>query len=312
MSKKTVLVTGCSDGGMGSALAIALHEASFRVIASARNPAKLSEVKGHAIETVALDVQSEESLQAAVLEVSSLTGGSLDVLVNNAGMGYMMPLSDASTSKSKDLFDVNVWALLSTTQSFLPLLLQSKKGAMVVNNTSIDSVVPAPFQGVYNASKAAAAMISANFRLELSPFGIKVIDLKTGGVKTNFFANASKLDPKLPPNSLYTAARASIEKSMRGEQFESSSVDRNVWAKGVASDLSKASPPLKVWRGDAAFMVWISTFLPMNAFDSLLKKMTGLSELEKQIRIQGKDKIMADSGFIAKALRRSGLMATTI
>ena len=310
MSKKTVLVTGCSDGGVGSALAIALQEAGFRVIASARSPARLSEVKGHAIETVVLEIQSEESLQGAVLEVSSLTGGSLDVLVNNAGMGYMMPLSDASVSKSKDLFDVNVWALLSTTQSFLPLLLQSKKAAMVVNNTSIDSVVSAPFQGVYNASKAAAAMISANFRLELSPFVIKVIDLKTGGVKTKFFTNASKLEPKLTPNSLYTAAHTSIEKSMRGEQFESSSVDRNVWAKGVASDLSKASPPLKVWRGDAAFMVWISTFLPMNAFDRLLKKMTGLSELERQTRIQGKDKIIADSGFIAKAL--PGLMTTTI
>ncbi len=118
---------------MGSALAIALYEAGFRVIASARNSAKLSEVKGRAIETVALDVQSEEPLQAAVLEVSSLTGGSFDVLVNNAGMGYMMPLSDASISKAEDLFDVNVWALLSTTQSLLPLLLQSKKGAMVVN-----------------------------------------------------------------------------------------------------------------------------------------------------------------------------------
>jgi 1-acylglycerone phosphate reductase len=312
MSKKTVLVTGCSDGGMGSALAIALHEVGFRVIASARNPAKLSEVKGRGIETIALDVRSEESLQAAVLEVSSLTGGSLDVLINNAGIGYMTALSDASISKSKDIFDVNVWGLLSTTQSFLPLLLQSKKGAMVVNNTSIDSVVSAPFQGVYNASKAAAAMISANFRLELSSFGIKVIDLKTGGVKTNFWANTNKVDTKLPPNSLYTAASASIEKSMRGDPFEPSSVDRHVWAKAVAGDLSKASPPLKIWRGDSAFTIWIGTFLPMNAFDSVLKKMTGLSELERQIRIQGKDKIVADSGFISKSLQPSGLTATAI
>lgn len=306
MSKRSVVLTGCSDGGMGSALARALHEAGFRVIATARNPDKLSEVKERGIETVFLDVQSEESLHAAVAEVSSLTGGSLDALINNAGVGYSMPLSDASISKSKNLFDVNVWGLLATTQAFLPLLLQSEKGALVANNTSIDSVTPAPFQGIYNASKAAAAMISNNLRLELSSFGIRVIELKTGGVKTNFFTNANaKSEPQLPPNSIYSPARAAIEKSMRGEQFEVTGVDRHEWAKAVARDLSKSSPPLNIWRGEAAFAVWVGTFLPATAYDGMLKKLMGQSELEKEVRKQGKEKIIADSGFIPKALRRS-------
>lgn len=304
MSKKTVLVTGCSDGGIGSALARAFHEAGFRVIASARNPAKLAEVKRHDIETVILDVQSEESLQAAVVEVSYLTGGSLDILINNAGSGYSMPLSDASLSKSKELFDLNVWGLLSTTQSFLQLLLKSKNGGMVVNNTGIDSVVSAPFQGVYNASKAAAAMISANLRLELAPFGIKVVDLKTGGVKSNFWASAGKIDSQLPSNSLYNVARDGIENAMKGGPYEPKSVDRYIWAKAVVKDLSKTNPPLMIWRGDSAFTIWIGTFLPLNAFDSFLKKMTGISELERQIRSQGKEKVVSDSGFIVKALRR--------
>ncbi len=305
MSKKTVLVTGCSDGGMGSALAMALNEAGFRVFASARNPAKLSEVQDRAIKTITLDIQNEESLQAAVQEVSSLTGGSLDVLINNAGVGYSIPLSDASISRSKELFDTNVWALLSTTQAFLPLLLQSK-GAMVVNNTSIDSVCSAPFHGIHNASKAAVAMISQNLRLELSPFGIKVIELKTGGVKTNFFTNANKQEPKLPTNSLYGAARTAIEKSMRGEQFEASGADRHQWAKSVAKDLSKASPSLHIWRGDAAFTIWLGTFLAVNAFDGTLKKLTGVSEFEKEIKSLGRDKIIEKSGYIPKMLRRQG------
>ncbi|KAK5057872.1 hypothetical protein LTR84_011873 [Exophiala bonariae] len=311
MSKRTALVTGCSDDGMGSALAIALHSAGFRVIASARDVNKLSEVRSRGIETVALDVQSEKSIQEAVLQVSDLTGGSLDVLINNAGIGYSAPLSDTSITKSKEIFDVNVWGLLSTTQLFLPLLLQSKKNPMVVNNTSIDSVISAPFSGVYNASKAAAAMITGNLRLELSSFGIKVIDLKAGGVKTKFWVNANQVEPKLPPNSLYTAASTSIEKCMRGEQYDANAVDRHTWAKAVASDISKSSPPLKIWRGDSAFLIWIGTFLPMTAFDSTLKKMTGLAELEKQIRVQGKDKIVADSGFVNKALHRAGLVASS-
>lgn len=291
---------------MGSALAIAMHEAGFRVIATARNSHKLSEVKEHGIEAVVLDVQSWESLQAAVVEVASLTGGSLDVLINNAGVGYSMPLSDASISSSKELFDTNVWGLLATTQAFLPLLLQSKKGALIANNTSIDSVTPAPFQGIYNSSKAAAAMISNNLRLELSSFGIRVIELKTGGVKTNFFVNANtKSEPKLPSNSLYTSARAAVEKAMRGVQFEATGVDRHEWAKAVAQDLSKSTPPLNIWKGEAAFAVWVGTFLPTTAFDGMLKKLMGQSELEKEVRKHGKEKIVADSGFIPKALLRS-------
>ncbi|KEF62391.1 uncharacterized protein A1O9_00363 [Exophiala aquamarina CBS 119918] len=264
----------------------------------------MAEVKRHDIETVILDVQSEESLQSAVLEVSSLTGGSLDILINNAGSGYSIPLSDALISKSKDIFDLNVWGLLCTTQSFLPLLLKSKSGGMVVNNTGIDSVVSAPFQGVYNASKAAAAMISANLRLELAPFGIKVIDLKTGGVKSNFWVNAGKINSQLPPNSLYTVARDGIENAMKGGPYEPKSVDRHVWAKATVKDLSKANPRLMIWRGDSAFIIWIGTFLPLNAFDSILKKMTGISDLEGEIRSQGKEKVVNDSGFIAKTLRR--------
>lgn len=295
---------------MGSALAIALHAAGFRVIATTRNPDKLSEVKSHGIETVTLDVLSEHSIQAAVLEVSHLTGGSLDMLINNAGIGYSAPLSDTSITKSKEIFDVNVWGLLSTTQLFLPLLLRSKKNPIVVNNTSIDSVISAPFSGVYNASKAAAAMITGNLRLELSSFGIKVIDLKAGGVKTRFWVNANQIEPKLPPDSLYTAASTSIEKCMRGEQYDANAVDRNSWAKAVASDLSNTNPPLKIWRGDSAFLIWIGTYLPMTAFDSTLRKMTGLADLDNQIRIQGKDKIVADSGFITKALQRAGLVAS--
>jgi len=170
---------------------------------------------------------------------------------------------------------------------------------MVVNNTGIDSVFSAPFQGVYNASKAAAAMISANLRIELAPFGIKVVDLKTGGVKSNFWVNATKGDWQLPPNSLYVAARKGIENAMKGGPYEPKSVDRHIWAKAIVKDLSKSNPSLTIWRGDATFTIWIGTFLPLNAFDSIMKKMTGISELEGKIRSQGKEKIINDSGFLA-------------
>ena len=95
-----------------------------------------------------------------------------------------MPLVDASIPEAKNLFDLNVWSHIAVTQAFLPLLLRSSHG-MIVNQTSVGAVVTIPFQAVSNSSKAALAMLSDSLRLELQPFGIAVVDLRTGVVKTN-------------------------------------------------------------------------------------------------------------------------------
>ena len=98
------------------------------------------------IETVTLDVMSDDSIAAAVKEVSSMTGGNLDVLVNNSGGGFSMPLSDVNIAEAKKLFDLNVFSYLAVTQAFLPLLMKSqqRKGAIIANNTSVVSVLPVP------------------------------------------------------------------------------------------------------------------------------------------------------------------------
>lgn len=100
-----------------------------------------------------------------------------------------MPLSDASLDESRQLFELNVWSVLAVTRAFLPILLKANHGAMIVNNTSISSVVPNPMGGIYNMSKAATAMMTDTLRLELAPFGIKIIALKTGTVKSKFYEN---------------------------------------------------------------------------------------------------------------------------
>ena len=95
MDRKTILITGCSDGGLGAALAVAFSESGHRVFATARDPSRMSNLQLQQVETLQLDVLSEESLSACVAEVRQLTGGSLDILVNNAGAGYNMPLAGA-------------------------------------------------------------------------------------------------------------------------------------------------------------------------------------------------------------------------
>ncbi|QDS75213.1 hypothetical protein FKW77_000121 [Venturia effusa] len=282
--ERTALVTGCSDGGLGAALAIALHKAGIHVYATARNPAKMATLTALGIETLTLDVQSTESITACVAEISSRKGG-LDILINNAGAIYSMPFSDMSVSQAKMLFDLNVWSYLEVTQAFLPLLMQSK--GTVVNQTSIAAVCTVPFQSAYNASKAAMAMFSDHQRLELAPLGVKVVDLKTGGVTSNFFKNAIGTQ-KLPDGSLYLPAREAIEKSMAGGNMKGKTMDTTVWAECVVAQLLKKKPSSNIWAGANASKMRFMQILPHGIMDSRLRKMTGLDVFDKALN---KDKV---------------------
>jgi 1-acylglycerone phosphate reductase len=142
--KRSVLITRCSKGGLGDTLARAFNAHGLRVIATARNPSKVEHLKALGNETLTLDVTSQESIQRCVDEVSALTGGSLDILLNNSGGGYHVPLTDVSIDTARELFEVNVWAVFSMIQAFMPLLLTSSQGGMIVNNTSVASIDPVP------------------------------------------------------------------------------------------------------------------------------------------------------------------------
>lgn len=276
-SKRSVLITGCSDGGLGAALAIAFHEAGLHVYATARNLLKMKEVTSHGIETLELDVQSDASIAECVRRLPRL-----DILLNNAGGGYNMPVSDLSISEAKKIFDLNVWSHIAVTQAFLPLLLASK--GMIVNQTSVLSVVAIPFQGAYCASKAAMAMLSESLRQELAPFGITVVDMKTGIVKSNFVNNQhEKTYSPLPTGSIYEPAKEAIEKSLRSEGAEALGAPAPSWAKQVTRDLLKNKPPPVVWRGTQAGTVRIGSFLPVGTLDKSFKKLTGLDVLEKKL-----------------------------
>ncbi|KAF5015050.1 hypothetical protein F66182_13755, partial [Fusarium sp. NRRL 66182] len=173
---RTILITGCSDGGMGAALAKEFHRRGDRVFATARNVSKMASLEAIGIEVLTLDVVSEDSIQACVDRISRLTGDSLDILINNAGRGLCMPAADLSITEAKEVFDRNFWAVLRMTQVFLPMLRKAARThgrALLVNQTSVSSVLGAPFWSAYNSSKAATSMLTENLRLELAAFGIK-------------------------------------------------------------------------------------------------------------------------------------------
>ena len=194
-----------------------------------------------------------------------------------------MPISDLSIPEAKRLFDLNVWSYIAVTQAFLPLLLKSR--GTVVNQTSVVSVVSIPFQSAYNASKAAMAMFSATQRLELAPFGITVVELKTGIVQSNFLKNQIKdTGTVLPEGSIYTPAKQEIEERLRGEGYEALAAPAQQWAARVAQDLMKQNPPQVIWRGARAGLIRLGTFFPAGTFDESFKKMAGIDVLEQKLR----------------------------
>ena len=190
-----------------------------------------------------------------------------------------MPFSDLSITEAKNLFNLNVWSYLAVTQAFLPLILKSK--GVIVNQTSISSACTVPFQSTYNASKAAMATFSDTQRFELAPFGVRVIDLKTGAVRSNIYDTAKA---KLPEDTIYARAREAVEKSMALEDIEKGAMDQEVWAKATVADLLKKSPPPIIWRGTNAWLVWFSTKLPFGWLDGVSKKITGLDIVEQKLK----------------------------
>lgn len=271
-SKRKVLITGCSDGSLGAALAIAFHNAGLHVYATARNPTKMSRLAALGIERLELDVTSQSSIDACA---SKLMG--LDILINNAGGIYRMPVVDLDISDAKGTFDLNVWSNIAVTQAFLPLLLKSPHGAIIANQTSAAASMTIPFQSVYNASKAAFAAFSDTMRLELEPFGIKVIELKTSLVKSNIVAK-NVTGPKLPQGSIYEPAREVVEAALRGDAFVGGGIDSQEYADATVADLLKDELPLVICYGENAEMTPSLPAKP-GALDDMVKQVTGMDKV---------------------------------
>ena len=150
-SQKTVLITGCSAGGIGAALALALAKRGHRVFATARDPSKISAELASlsVVHTLALDVTSAASVRAAAEAVGTITEElgirGLDVLVNNAGVGYVRPLLDVDVAHAQQLFDTNLWGGLRMVQAFSDLLILRR--GRIVNVSSVGAFVNTPWIG---------------------------------------------------------------------------------------------------------------------------------------------------------------------
>lgn len=278
-------MSGCTPGGIGAALAHEFHNRGLRVIATARDPSKLDEFSDRGMDVLALDVASSESIAAAVKSVRSLASGKLDILVNNSGLGYHRPLLDTDLAEARRTFDVNFWAVLEMIQAFSPLLLAAK--GTIVNNASVAAITPVPYQGIYNASKAAVMMLGDVLASELRPFEIKTITLMTGTVQTNFYKSMHRqVDVKqLPEGSLYAPIQEQISAVTDGS-FLQHWMPRDKYAGLVVNDVLKSSGSGLVWRGETTGVPWLISCLPrwvMIWFSGGLGKIDDLVRIRKRM-----------------------------
>jgi NAD(P)-dependent dehydrogenase (short-subunit alcohol dehydrogenase family) len=181
---KTVLITGTSSG-IGEATAKYFLQRGWNVSATMRSPSKAGDwsQEKRAI-CPYLDVTKPETISAAICETLEHFG-QIDVLVNNAGYALMGPLEGVTTDQLEHQFQTNVFGLISTIQTVLPVLRQ-QGGGTIINVASIGGRLAFPLTSSYHATKWAVEGLSESLRYELRRFGIRVKIIEPGGVKTNF------------------------------------------------------------------------------------------------------------------------------
>ncbi|EHK23013.1 uncharacterized protein TRIVIDRAFT_60168 [Trichoderma virens Gv29-8] len=289
-TKRSVLITGCSQGSAGNALALEFASKGFRVFATARSQKTLDNLREKGIETLVLDITSAESIRTLVEEITTRTQGRLDILYNNAGISYKAPAVEADPSRVRSIFDTNVFGLMEMVTAFTPLLLASvapNNVPTIVNVASVLARLPNLFTSAYNASKAAVALYSDTLRLEVQPLGIRVVTLFMGEVSTPMISGETI---NFGPDSLYRDVEESIkartatrvEDAMRPAEF----------ARQVVGTVNDGKTTF-VWKGSNAFLIWLLNAVgPRTVFDNTLMKRAGLdtAEVKSSIFKLGQDR----------------------
>jgi len=280
--EKTAVVTGASSG-IGRASVRKMIEAGWRVFATVRKSedgASLRSAFGGGVTPLFLDVTDRASITAAAEQVGSqLQGQGLDGLVNVAGIGMARPIEYVALSDLQEAFDVNVFGQIAVTQALLPLLRKARR--RIVNISSVGAHIAIPFGSLINASKSAFGMFSDGLRLELRPFGIRVLTIEPGSIATpaveKTLGNIEAVIRNLPDaavtqygDMLRRFAHRAYEREMKGSPPE-------VVADAVHHALTAASPRIRYRVGkDAKLLTTLPKILPDAILDAIVLRIAGM------------------------------------
>ncbi|MBO7051008.1 MAG: SDR family NAD(P)-dependent oxidoreductase [Bacteroidaceae bacterium] len=181
--KKVILITGASSG-IGYNAALILAEQGHRVYGAARRVELLEQLREYGVTPVRMDVTDDASMVDGVNAIIDAEGR-IDVLINNAGYGYMGAIENVTIAEAKRQLEVNLFGLARLTQLVLPYMRTQKSGR-IINTSSVAGKAVIPFGGWYNVSKYSVEALSDALRIEVKPFGIKVCLIEPGGIKTDW------------------------------------------------------------------------------------------------------------------------------
>ncbi|ORY81522.1 hypothetical protein BCR37DRAFT_380423 [Protomyces lactucae-debilis] len=276
---KTVLITGCSDGGIGESLALEFANRGCHVFATARkveNMGNLSHVP--TITLLALDVNDKKSIEECRAYVEKSTAGRLDFLVQNAGISYTGPAVELDVDVCRELMETNFFAVMEMNKAFIKMLVAAK--GTILATGSVAGIIPTPWGSIYHASKAALHMLLDCMRIELEPLGVKVVTAVTGGVQSNIVVNATSRF-KLLEDTLYAPVRDMIEKRLNTSQ-STGTCQRPDYARYVVNLVMRPSPPPRIWKGAFATMIWfLNAFTPYWLIASIMSRRFGMDKMKE-------------------------------
>jgi NAD(P)-dependent dehydrogenase (short-subunit alcohol dehydrogenase family) len=268
MTNPTVVVVTGVSSGIGRAAAEKFAERGCRVFGTVRNIGKASPLPG--VELVEMDVCDAASVQGGIQYIIDRTGR-IDTLVNNAGTTLIGAVEETTTAEAAFLFDTNVLSILRTARAVLPHM-RAQRGGRIVNVSSVLGFLPAPYMGLYSASKHAVEGLTETLDHEVRQFGIRATLVEPSFTKTNLDLNAPRTSSKIADyDRERDLASGAVANRVKGAPEPD----------GVANTIVEAA--LGAWRmrrtpaGQASLLSKLRRFMPAGPVDAGLRKTFGLA-----------------------------------
>lgn len=267
---KIVLITGASSG-IGEATARRLLQDGYKVYAAARRLDRMRGLSEAGVHVLPLDLTDDASIIQAI-ETITKRDGRLDALVNNAGYGSYGALEDVPLDEGRRQFEVNVFGLARLIQLCLPMMRAQHSGT-IINVTSIGGKMHEPMGSWYHATKFAVEGLSDCLRMEVAPFGIHVVVVEPGAIRTEWSGIAREGLLRSSGNTAY-AEQAQIHARLLAAADKSSMVSPpDVVAKTIARALRASRPRTRYATGGGAKMIlFLRRWLSDRAFDGFMRR----------------------------------------
>ena len=268
---KVALVTGASSG-IGEATVRRLLADGYKVYAGARRVERMQPLQQAGAVLLALDVTDDASMVAAIDTIRK-DHGRLDVLVNNAGYGSYGALEDVPMDEARRQFEVNVFGLARLSQLATPMM-RAQRGGAIVNITSIGGKMHEPLGAWYHATKFAVEGLSDCLRMELAPFGIHVIVIEPGAIKTEWGGIARESMLKYSGDTAYREQAQMHARMFEGADKSNMASPPEVVAETIAGALRTGRPRTRYATGGGAKMILaLRRFTSDRGFDWLMRTM---------------------------------------